>query len=192
MGQMKQSAARYGFLRELSDTANGTLTGRDKLMLETYVQGFYFDRIIRRANLRLMAMSGSQYELERSRSAANQRSQTGLDLDVVDHYNGSRRDVASLSGGESFMASLSLALGLSDEIQSASGGIRLEAMFVDEGFGSLDQQSLAQSIKALGSLAQSRVLVGIISHVGELKEKIDKQVLVKKDRAGGSRVDIIV
>jgi len=187
----RQAAARWGFVKQLSDTASGTLVGRDKLMLETYVQGFYFDRVIRRANLRLMAMSNNQYELARRRGASDQRSQSGLDLDVVDHYNGSARDVASLSGGESFMAALSLALGLSDEIQSAAGGIRLEAMFVDEGFGSLDPQALEQSIRALASLAQSRVLVGIISHVGELKEKIDKQVLVKKDRGGGSRVEVI-
>lgn len=192
LSQLQAATTRWGFLKALSDTASGTLPGRDKLMLETYVQGFYFDRVIRRANLRLMAMTGNQYELARSLVAADLRSQSGLDLDVVDHYNGSRREVASLSGGESFMASLSLALGLSDEIQSAAGGIRLEAMFVDEGFGSLDAQALAQSLQALHALSQSRVLVGIISHVAELKEKIDKQILVKKDRTGGSRVEIVV
>ena len=192
MARLGEVSERWAFVKALSDTANGTLPGRDKIMLETYVQGFYFDRVIRRANLRLMAMTDGQYELLRAQTAADRRSQAGLDLNVLDHYNASTRDVASLSGGESFMAALSLALGLSDEIQSSSGGIRLSAMFVDEGFGSLDQQALAQSIRALGALAQSRVLVGIISHVEELKEKIDKQVLVKKDRSGGSRVEIVV
>lgn len=190
--QMARMAREWAFVKNLSDTANGTLSGKEKIMLETFAQGFYFDRCLQKANLRLLMMSGHQYELERKQSALGYRSQTGLDLQVVDHFNGSRRDVASLSGGESFMAALSLALGLSDEIQSVSGGIRLDTMFVDEGFGSLDQQALSQSIKALSTLAESRVLVGIISHVAELKEKIDKQVLVKKDKAGGSRVDVIV
>lgn len=188
--QLGEAEARWAFLKTLSDTANGSLAGRERLMLETYAQGFYFDRILRRANLRLMTMSQGQYELERRPMASDLRSQSGLDLDVVDHYNGSCRDVASLSGGESFMAALSLALGLSDQIQSASGGIRLEAMFVDEGFGALDPQALAQSIKALAGLAQHQVLVGIISHVSELKEKIDRQVLVKKEKTGGSRVEL--
>lgn len=190
--RMKEVSGRWRFVKALSDTANGTLSGRDKIMLETYVQGFYFDRVIRRANVRLMAMTNGQYELLRAQGAGDRRSQAGLDLQVLDHYNGSTRDVASLSGGESFMAALSLALGLSDEIQSASGGIRLSAMFVDEGFGSLDPQALNQSIRALQSLAQSQVLVGIISHVGELREKIDRQVLVRKDKSGGSQVEIVV
>ncbi len=179
------------WLKALSDTANGMLTGKEKIMLETFVQTWYFDRIIRRANLRLLTMSNGQYELVRRQNAGDFRSQSGLELDVVDHYNGSLRSAASLSGGESFMASLSLALGLSDEIQSSSGGIRLDTMFVDEGFGSLDEKALAQSMKALSSLAEGNVLIGIISHVSELKEKIDKQIIVTKDRSGGSRVEVI-
>ena len=109
---------------------------------------------------------------------------------MVDHYNGSERSVKSLSGGESFQASLSLALGLSDEIQSSAGGILLDTMFVDEGFGSLDEESLQQAIRALTSLTEGNRLVGIISHVAELREKIDKQIIVTKDRTGGSRVEI--
>ncbi len=112
----------------------------------------FFDRILQRANLRLLVMSGGQYELKRRREAENNRSQSGLELDVIDHYNGSERSVKSLSGGESFKASLSLALGLSDEVQSAAGGIRLDTMFVDEGFGSLDEESLAQALRALTGL----------------------------------------
>ena len=100
--------------------------------------------------------------------------------------------VKSLSGGESFKASLSLALGLSDEVQSAAGGIRLETMFVDEGFGSLDEESLDQALRALTGLAEGNRLVGIISHVAELKDRIERQIVVTKDRAGGSRVEIVV
>ena len=177
-------------VKALSDTANGKLTGKDKVMLETYVQMAYFDRVIARANTRLMVMSDGQYELKRRTESGNKGSQSGLDLDVVDHYNGSERSVSSLSGGESFKASLSLALGLSDEMQSQTGGIRLDTMFVDEGFGSLSEESLAQAMRALADLGGSDKLVGIISHVGELKEKIDKQIVVTKRREGGSTVEI--
>ena len=160
-------------------------------MLETYVQTTFFDRIIARANTRLLAMSGGQYELVRRKEADNVRSQTGLELNVTDHYNGSERDVRSLSGGESFKASLSLALGLSDEIQSSAGGVRLDTMFVDEGFGSLDDESLGQAINALSGLTEGERLVGIISHVAALKERIDRQIVVTKDRTGGSHAQIV-
>ena len=161
-------------------------------MLETYVQSACFDRVLRRSNLRLMVMSGGQYELKRRRTADNQRSRSGLELDVIDHYNGSERSVKTLSGGESFKAALALALGLSDEIQSSAGGIQLDAMFVDEGFGSLDEESLQQALRALGDLSAGNRLVGVISHVAELKERIERQVIVKKDGSGGSRVEIVV
>ena len=177
-------------MKALSATANGNLSGKEKIMLETYIQMTYFDKIISRANTRFMIMSGGQYELKRRKEAANNRSQSGLELDVIDHYNGTQRSVKTLSGGESFKASLSLALGLSDEIQSSAGGIKLDTMFVDEGFGSLDDESLAQAIKALSSLADGNRLVGIISHVSELKDKIDKQIIVKKEITGGSNISI--
>ena len=152
----------------------------------------FFDRILNRANIRLLVMSGGQYELKRRRNADNVKSQSGLEIDVVDHYNGSERSVRTLSGGESFKASLSLALGLSDEIQSAAGGIQLDTLFVDEGFGSLDEESLSQAMKALIGLADGDRLVGIISHVAELKTRIDKQIIVKKEKSGGSSVKIVV
>ena len=183
---------RYAWLKALSDTANGKLANKEKIALETYIQMTFFDRILRRANTRLMVMSSGQYELKRRREAGDNRSQSGLELDVIDHYNGSERSVRSLSGGESFKASLSLALGLSDEIQSAAGGIRLDTMVVDEGFGSLDGESLQQAIRALAGLTEGNRLVGIISHVSELKEKIDRQIVVTKDRTGGSRAEILV
>lgn len=181
----------YTWVKALSNTANGTISGKEKIMLETYIQTTYFDRIIARANTRFMIMSNGQYDLVRRESAESQRSQSGLDLDVIDHYNGTRRSVRTLSGGESFKASLSLALGLSDEIQSSAGGIKLDTMFVDEGFGSLDGESLQQAIAALTSLSDGNRLVGIISHVRELKEKIDHQIIVTKDKSGGSKVEII-
>ncbi|MCR5295145.1 MAG: AAA family ATPase [Lachnospiraceae bacterium] len=183
---------RYQWVRALSDTANGRLAGKEKIMLETYVQTTYFDRIIARANRRFLAMSGNQYELKRRKTAESNLSQSGLELDVLDHYNGTQRSVRTLSGGESFKASLSLALGLSDEIQSSAGGIRLDTMFVDEGFGSLDEESLRQAIRTLLDLSESSRLVGIISHVAELKERIDRQILVTKEKTGGSKVEIIV
>jgi len=182
---------KYTWVKALSDTANGNITGKDKIMLETYIQMHYFDRIISRANTRLMIMTGGQYDLIRREEALSKVGQSGLDLDVIDHYNGTTRSVKSLSGGESFKASLALALGLSDEIQSSAGGIQLDTMFIDEGFGSLDEDSLAQAMNALASLASSNKLIGIISHVGELKQKIDKQIIVKKDKTGGSRAEII-
>ena len=175
----------------LSQTANGGWGGKGKVMLETYVQMSYFDRILIRANRRLLVMSSGQYELARQKESDNKQTQTGLDLEVIDHYNGSVRSVKTLSGGESFQASLSLALGLSDEIQAYAGGIRLESMFVDEGFGSLDEESLNQAIRALNDLSEGNRLVGIISHVSELKERIDKQIVVTKEKSGGSRVQIL-
>lgn len=182
---------RLSWVKALSDTASGQLSGKEKIMLETYVQMTYFDRIIARANTRFMMMSGGQYELKRRRESGNAQSQSGLDLDVIDHYNGTERSVKTLSGGESFKASLSLALGLSDEIQSSAGGIRLDTMFVDEGFGSLDEESLQQAVRALMELAEGDRLVGIISHVAELKQRIDKQIVITKEKSGGSRAEIL-
>lgn len=183
---------QYAWLRALSDTVNGALTGKQKLALETYVQITCFQRILHRANTRFMVMSGGQYELRRQEISDNNKAQSGLELEVLDHYNGSRRSVRSLSGGESFLASLSLALGLSDEIQSNAGGVRLDTMFIDEGFGTLDEETLQQAMKAFAALAEGDRLVGIISHVGELKERIDKQIVVTKTRNGGSRAEIVV
>ena len=166
------------------------LSGREKIMLETYVQMTYFDRIIRRANLRLMKMTNGQYDLVRRKTADNQRSQSGLELDVIDHYNDTVRSVNTLSGGESFKASLALALGLSDEIQSSAGGIQLETMFIDEGFGSLDEESLRQALRVLAELSEGDRTVGIISHVAELKTSIDRQIIVyKREKRRKCRAD---
>lgn len=190
---MVKAERRYIWVKALSDTANGNLAQKHKIELETYVQMAYFDRILRKANVRLMTMTGGQYELVRKKDQDTRQGKVGLDLNVTDHYNGSQRSVKTLSGGESFMASLSLALGLSDEIQARAGGIQLDAMFVDEGFGSLDEEALNQAVKVLNGLAGGNRMVGIISHVAELKERIDRKIVVKKDRiggGGGSRIEV--
>lgn len=186
---MEEAGRRWSWMKALSDTACGELAGKDKITFEAYVQAAYFDRIIARANARFLLMSRGQYELERC-VEEDSRGKSGLGLNVTDHYNGTKRSVKTLSGGESFQASLCLALGLSDEIQAAAGGIQLDAMFVDEGFGSLDGESLKLAVRALSSLAEGSRLVGIISHVPELKEWIDRRIVVEKDRAGGSRAGI--
>ena len=180
--ELLKTETRWKWMKSLSDTANGTITGKARIMLETYIQMQYFDRILARANIRLMTMSSGQYELVRRKENKSRVGKTGLELDVVDHYNGTVRSVKTLSGGETFHASLSLALGLSDEIQSSSGGIQLDTMFVDEGFGSLDEDALDQAIRALKDLSQGSRLVGIVSHVAELKERIDKKIIVTKKR----------
>ena len=182
--------ARWQWANALASTAGGTLNSKQKVKLEAYIQMNYLDRILVHANTRLMQMTAGQYELERV-GAENQRSQSGLDLGVIDHYNGTRRSVKTLSGGESFKASLALALGLSDEVQSSAGGIRLDTLFLDEGFGSLDEESLEQAIRVLSGLTEGDRLVGIISHVAALKDRIDRQVIVHKERTGGSWVEIV-
>lgn len=176
----------------LNDTARGGIAGKVNIALETYVQTTYFDRIIIRANRRLLVMTENQYELKRRIEGDAKRGQKGLELDVIDHANGTVRSVKTLSGGESFMASLALALGLSDEVQACAPGIKPDTVFIDEGFGSLDDEALRLAVKTLDDLSGGERLVGIISHVAELKEKIDKQIIVTKDKYGGSSAEIIV
>lgn len=182
---------KYVWLKALSETANGDISGKEKITLETFVQMTYFDSIIRKANIRLLTMSDGQYELVRRSDAETLKKNEGLALDVIDHFNGSTRSVSTLSGGESFMASLCLALGLSDEIQSSNGGIKLDTMFVDEGFGSLDGEALDRALSALTSLSHSNRLVGIISHVDALCDRIDNKIVITKDRTIGSNAQII-
>ena len=186
-----QLESRYSWVRALSDTANGRVSGKDKIMLETYVQTSFFEQILEKANLRLLKMSGGQYDLKRRETAENQRSQSGLELNILDHINGTERSVNTLSGGEAFLASLALALGLSDVIQQSSG-IHLDTLFVDEGFGSLDSEALQKAYRTLDQLSDGHRLVGIISHVAELKERIDRQIVVKKGRDGTSHAVIQV
>lgn len=190
--KLSKKEEQFGMLKALNDTANGRQNEKGKIMLETYVQMAYFERILYRANMRFETMTGGQYTLIRRKDAENNRSQSGLDIEVIDHYNGSVRSVKTLSGGESFKASLALALGMADEIQASSGGVRLDTMFVDEGFGSLDEESLSQALRVLLELSEGNRLVGIISHVSDLKKKIDKQIIVTKDKHGYSDAQVIV
>ncbi len=165
---------------ELSRTSAGMLTGKRRIEFEQYVQTAYFDMIINEANKRFSKMTDGRYLLIRREVAEKISDRMGLDLEVIDNYNGKKRDVKSLSGGESFKAALSLALGLSDVIQSYSGGIVVDTLFIDEGFGSLDAESREQAIVTLNSLIEGNKLIGIISHVTELKDRIDKKIVVTK------------
>lgn len=183
--------AEYITIASLNDTFGGKAMADGKLKLETYILAHYFDRVIEKANVRFFEMSCGQYRLVRSTEAERQ-GQGGLELNVIDYYTGTERSVKSLSGGESFKASLSLALGLSDLIQSDAGGIELDTMFVDEGFGSLDGESVEISVRALIGLGDGSRLVGIISHRPELMAKIDRQITVTKDKHKGSQARIVV
>lgn len=180
--ESKEIEEHYKWMNSFLNTANGEISDKEKISFETYVQISYFERILRRANIRLQKMTGGQYDLIRRQDKLGKRSQVGLDIDVWDHYNGTTRPVNTLSGGEQFKASLALALGLSDEIQASAGGVRLDTMFIDEGFGSLDGESLSLAISTLQDLTEGNRLVGIISHVEELKNRIDKQIVVEKQK----------
>lgn len=186
---LQEAQEDYLRLKELSDTANGELTGRAKITFERYAQGRFFRQIIARANHRLYQMTNGRFELAMQETAQNNRGKTGLDLDVIDHYTGKRRSVKTLSGGEAFQASLSLALGLSDVVQRRSGGMQLDALFLDEGFGTLDEEALRQAIGTLQQLADGQKMVGIISHVAELKEAIGRKIIVTAT-AQGSTLEI--
>lgn len=171
--------------KQLSDTANGKLNGTIKMTFEQYIQSAYFDMIIDEANKRFLKMTNYQYRLERKEEKKG-NAKVGLDLNVFDYHTGKFRSVSTLSGGESFKAALSLALGLSDVVQNYSGGIKIEAMFVDEGFGSLDEESLEQAMNTLYDLTEGNHIVGIISHVAELRNRIDKKILIKRSLNGSS------
>ncbi|MDR0984058.1 MAG: SMC family ATPase [Ruminococcus sp.] len=176
--EYEQNEKIYSVIKPLCDAANG------KLEFETYAQTAYFDRVLRAANLRLQIMSQNRYLLLRKQDSDDNRKKTGLDIEVADSYTGKSRSTKSLSGGESFMASLSLAFGLSDVIQQSVGGIKLDAMFIDEGFGSLDAETLDLAVRTLSGMAQGSRMIGIISHMNELRERIDKQIQVEKLKTG--------
>lgn len=176
---------KYEMISNLSRTANGNLSGTVKMDFETYIQRQYFKKIIHAANRRLVKMTNGEFILQcRDVKNLSNQGQAGLDLDVYHMLTDSARDVKTLSGGEAFMASLSMALGLSDIVQNAAGGIRLDTMFVDEGFGSLDDMAREQAIKVLSELAGNERLVGIISHVNELKEQIETKIIVTRTEKG--------
>jgi len=186
LASLQEAEKQYGDMDLLSRTANGGLAGKDKLQFETYVQQVYFDMVLAEANKRFDIMTDGRYELQRQGSGGIQ-GKTGLNIDVLDSWTQKTRPARTLSGGESFKAALALALGLSDVVQSYSGGIKIDAMFIDEGFGSLDNDSLDSAMDVIASLADGSRLVGIISHVDALKERIPNKILVERDKTG-SRV----
>lgn len=151
----------------------------------------YFEGVIRAANIRLRLMSKDQYTLLRKTESDDKRKNFGLDIDVMDAHTGKVRSANSLSGGESFMTSLSLALGLSDIVQQGAGGVRLDAMFIDEGFGSLDADVLELAVRTLSEMAGANRIIGIISHVTELRDRIDKRIQVDKTTRG-SRISLVL
>ena len=184
--QRKRKEEHWAVVRDLYDCCSGKAGGnrRAKLTFETYVQQYYFKQVVAAANKRLTVLTDGMFTLRCKEEAADRVHQSGLDLDVLDRSTGQWRDVSTLSGGESFLASLSLALGLSDVVQGQSGSIRMEAMFIDEGFGTLDENALRNSLRVLGDLADGKRLIGIISHVQDLEEKIDRQIVVSKTLRG--------
>jgi len=175
----------YGYVKDLENLAVGNNSKR--LVFEQYVLAGYFEEILRAANLRFAKMTGGRYEMSRLQEVGDGRVKDNLEIQVLDYYTGKYRSVRTLSGGESFKASLSLALGMSDVIQAMNGGIRVDTLFVDEGFGSLDDESLEQACSTLMSLAEKKHLIGIISHVQELRERIDNQLVIKKT-GNGSKI----
>lgn len=188
--EIAEATERFDMVNALHDVATGSNRGKSgKPSLEVYVQMEYLDRINRRANLRLRTMTDNKYELRRR--IEEDGAERGLDLDVKDFYTGRRRNVQTLSGGEQFQASLALALGLADEIQESAGGIRLDTMFIDEGFGTLDPDTLNKAMRSLEDLSQGDKLIGIISHVEELESRIPKKIVVRKNGAGISSARIV-
>lgn len=190
--ELANADEQWKVISVLADTATGNLHGKEKIALETYVQVNYFERIIDRTNIHFMRMTGGKFELKRKETADTLRNQSGLELSVIDHHNGSERSIKTLSGGESFIASLSLALGMAEEVQASAGGIQIDAMFIDEGFGTLDEETLQLAMKSLHMLSQDNRLIGIISHREELRRVIEKQIVVKKTAEGHSYANIVM
>ena len=189
--ELKELRERLQELENLSKTLSGSLSKDEatKLSFETYMQQAYFDRILFYANSRLKTISFGQYSLVRQKEEETKsRSKVGLELNVHDAHTGKERSVKSLSGGETFMASLSLALGMADEVQASAGGIHIETMFIDEGFGTLSKGFLDTTVDVLNNLAKSQHLVGIISHVEELKERIEQQNKEAREKLNGKQI----
>jgi exonuclease SbcC len=181
---IKEVSDRYAVTGDLAGLVGGD--NARKLSFETFVQSYYFEHMLYCANTRFAAMTDGRYSFMRKTDAADLRRQAGLDICVMDQYTGKARDVSTLSGGESFKASLSLALGLSDVVTEESGGIELSTIFIDEGFGTLDEESLEATVETLINLQVSGRLVGVISHVEELKDRIPAQLVVQATRTGST------
>ena len=192
LGKKARREEHWAVVRDLYNCCAGIAGGnrRAKLTFEAYVQQYYFKQVVAAANKRLTVLTDGLFTLRCKEEARDRVRQSGLDLDVLDRGTGQWRDVSTLSGGESFLASLALALGLSDVVQAQSGAIRMDAMFIDEGFGTLDDNALRNSLRVLADLADGKRLIGIISHVRDLEERIEKQIVVSKTLKG-SKIDIL-
>ena len=176
--------AEFGLCDNLYRTVSGQLAGAERISLETYVLQYYFRRVVAAANQRLTRMSAGRFYLECRMEEGKKNTRSGLGLNVLDAYTNRERDVKTLSGGESFLASLALALGFADVVQASSGGVRLDTMFIDEGFGTLDEETLSRAMAALTRLTEGDRLVGVISHVAQLRESIDSQIIVRGSPSG--------
>lgn len=183
---LAEAAQESVLCSRLYNLISGQVSGMNKITFEQYIQAAGFDNIIAAANRRLLPMSDGQFELFRRQEAGNKSSKAGLDLEVQDNFTGQRRPVGNLSGGESFKASLSLALGLSDTVSGDLGGVQMDVLFVDEGFGTLDKKSIENALDILLGLSGANKLVGIISHREELVENIPQQIRVRKSKKGSS------
>lgn len=179
-------------LAKIASGADGAIKGREKLDFETFVLIYYFEKILAYSNKRLLSMSDGQYRMVRKISGGDMRSKQGLDIEIIDANTGKARPASTLSGGETFLASLSLALGLSDEISAEHGGIKIDTLFIDEGFGSLSDNYLDNAISTIEILSYENKFIGLISHVKEVKDAIDAKILVKYDKSQGSEVEIII
>ena len=177
---------KYPHYKILSDLANGSLNGKPKIAFEQYIQAYYLDLIIFEANKRLKILTKNQFQLLRKKDSFSKQSKTGLDIEVMDFHTFKTRSTKTLSGGESFKAALCLALGLSDVVSYFSGAVNIDSLFIDEGFGSLDLESLELALDVIFSLSESGRLIGVISHVEELKNRIENKIIVHKSDIGSS------
>lgn len=189
--ELNEARDRFSMLDNLYRTVTGQLADAEKIAFETYILQYYFRRVILAANERLSRMSAGRFYLSCQQEPVKRNTKSGLGLDVFDTFTNHKRDVKTLSGGESFLASLALALGFADVVQASSGGVRLDTMLIDEGFGTLDEETLSRALSVLVRLTEGDRLIGIISHVPALRETIDAKILLSRTKSGASRCEVI-
>lgn len=189
--KIKSKSQTISHLSDLANGVTGSVKGVEKLDFETFILSVYFDKVLEYANLRFNKMTDGQFSMVRKAEALDLRSKMGLDIEILDSNTGKKRPAATLSGGENFLASLSLALGLSDEIAAENGGIRIDTLFIDEGFGSLSHDFLSKAIQTIENLSKEDRFVGLISHVDELKDAIEAKILISYDPSEGSSLEIL-
>ena len=188
---LSKTAQIVSTLSDLANGVTGAVKGIERLDFETFILSVYFDRVLNFANKRFNAMTDGQFSMVRKTEATDARSKMGLDIEILDSNTGKKRPASTLSGGENFLASLSLALGLSDEIGAENGGIRIDTLFIDEGFGTLSKEFLSNAITTIEKLSKEDRFVGLISHVDELKDAIEAKILITYDPSCGSSLEIV-